>query len=208
MDPAAAAGERIERADPDVSSRPLTGQQLLRVCALAEAGTAASRKPLLVALSSAGGSAAQVAAVRAQDVDLGAGTVTFAGSYARVCALDEWSVRVIARYLRANPTAPGERLCVKADTPPQRAVESVSIRLWRIIKDAGLASRCGISPRSIRLTAARGVLERDGIVAAARFLGSPSLDNTAELLGHDWQHHNNTAAAASDAAAGGEPGDG
>jgi hypothetical protein len=44
------------------------------------------------------------------------------------------------------------------------------------------------------------VLERDGIVAAARFLGSPSLDNTAELLGHDWQHHNTiTASAASDA---------
>ena len=39
-----------------------------------------------------------------------------------------------------------------------------------------------------RLTAARQVLERDGIEAAARFLGSPSLDHTAEALAHDWRH--------------------
>ena len=188
VDPDAAAGDRIKRADPDVPTRPLSDRQLQRVCAVAEAGTAASKKPVLVALSLAGAAAAEAAAVRAQDIDLAAGTVTLLGPCKRVCALDEWSVRVIARYLRANPdTAPHERLCVKADTPPQAAVQSVSIRLWKIIKQAGLASRGGISPGSIRLTAARGVLECDGIIAATRFLGSASLDNTAEALGHDWQ---------------------
>ena len=179
VDPDAAAGDRIKRADPDVPTRPLSDRQLQRVCAVAEAGTAASKKPVL---------AAEAAAVRAQDIDLAAGTVTLLGPCKRVCALDEWSVRAIARYLRANPdTAPHERLCVKADTPPQAAVQSVSIRLWKIIKQAGLASRGGISPGSIRLAAARGVLECDGIIAATRFLGSASLDNTAEALGHDWQ---------------------
>ena len=185
VNPATAAGERIKRTNPDAAARPLTDQQLQRVCAAAETA----------------------AAVRVQDIDLNAATVAFVGPCARVCALDEWSVRVIARYLRANPdTAPDDRLCVKADTPPQTATQSVSIRLWTIIKDAGFASRCGISPRSIRLTAARNVFERDGIVAAARFLGSPSLDNTAELLGHDWQHHNHAAAAGVAACRG--PGDG
>ena len=125
--------------------------------------------------------------MRARDVDLDAGTVSFLGECARVCALDEWSARAIARYLRANPTAPHERLCVKADTPREAAVESVSIRLWKIIKEAGFSSRRGISPRSIRLAAARQVLECEGIVAAARFLGSLSLDNTAEAIGHYWQ---------------------
>ena len=207
VDPATAAGERIKRTNSYASARPLTDRQLQRVCAAAETATAVSRRPVPVALSLAGASAEEAAAVRVQDIDLDAATVAFVGPCARVCALDEWSVRVIARYLRANPdTAPHERLCVKADTLPQSATQSVSIRLWIIIKDAGFASRCGISPRSIRLTAARKVFERDGIVAAARFLGSPSLDHTAELLGHDWQHHNHAAAAGVAACRG--PGDG
>lgn len=193
LDPNVAAGARIKRNDPDVAARPLTDRELDRVCACVDAGTAASRRPLLVALYSAGGSAAEVAAVRARDVDLDAGTVTFLGESARVCALDERSARAIARYLRANPTAPNERLCVKADTPRDAAVDSVSIRMWKILKEAGFSSRGGISPRSVRLAAARQVLERDGIVAAAQFLGSPSLDNTARALGHDWQSQHSTA---------------
>ena len=44
----------------------------------------------------------------------------------------------------------------------------------------------GVSARSIRLTTAREVLRTDGIEAAARFLGSPSLDSTAAALNHDW----------------------
>ena len=202
LDPNTAAGERIKRGDPDVPTRPLSDQELDRVCAHVDDGTAASRRPLLVALYLAGGCAPEAAAVRERDVDLDAGTVTFLGERARVCALDEWSTRAIARYLRANPTAPHERLCVKADTPRDAAVDSVSIRMWKIIKEAGFSSRHGISPRSIRLTAARRVLERDGIVAAARFLGSPSLDNTAHVLGHDWQFRHSTACpAAPDASA-------
>ena len=187
VDPNTAAGERIKRDDPDVPTRPLSDQELDRVCAHVDAGTAASRRPLLVALYRSGGSAPEAAAARARDVDLDAGTVTFLGERARVCALDEWSTRAIARYLRANPTAPHERLCVKADTPRDAAVDSVSIRMWKIIKEAGFSSRSGISPRSTRLASARQVLESEGIVAAARFLGSPSLDNTAEALGHYWQ---------------------
>ncbi|MDE0664818.1 MAG: hypothetical protein OXH67_04425 [Acidimicrobiaceae bacterium] len=193
LDPNVAAGTRIKRGDPDVAARPLTDQELDRLCARVDTGTAASRRPVLVALARAGGSAPEVAAVRARDVDLDAGTVTFLGERARVCALDEWSDRAIARYLRANPAAPDERLCVKADTPSDAAADSVSIRMWKIVKEAGFSSRSGISPRSIRLAAARQVLERDGIVAAAQFLGSPSLDNTAHALGHDWQSQHGTA---------------
>ena len=196
LDPNVAAGTRIKRNDPDVPARPLTDQELDRVCAHVDAGTAASRRALLVAMYMAGGSAAEAAAVRARDIDLDAGTVTFLGERARVCALDEWSARAIARYLRANSTAPDERLCVKADTPRDAAVDSVSIRMWKILKEAGFSSRSGISARSVRLAAARQVLERDGIVATARFLGSPSLDNTAHALGHDWQSQHGTACLA------------
>ena len=187
VDPNTAAGDRIKRGAPDVSARPLTDLELDRVCTHVDAGTAVSRRPLLVALSLAGGSAAEVAAVRARDIDLDVGTVAFLGERARVCALDDWSVRVIDRYLRANPTTPDERLCTRWDTPPARAAHSVSIRLWKVLKEVDFSSRCGVSARSIRLAAARQVFESDGIVAAAQFLGSPTLDNTAEALGYDWR---------------------
>ena len=196
IDPHIAAGERIERSDPDVSARPLTDQQMQAVCDTAASATARSKQPVRVALSLAGGSAAEVAAVRARDVDLDARTVAFAGSGARVCALDEWSARAIARYLAANHTVPDERLCVRADTPHESAAHSVSIQLWTLLKSAEFASRRGVSAGSIRLTAARRVLERDGIAAAARFLGSPSLDSTAEVLGYRWRPHSSAAALA------------
>lgn len=196
VDPNTAAGGRIKRGEPDVATRPLTDLELDRVCAHVDAGTAVSRRPLLVALSSAGGSAAEVAAVRARDIDLGSGTITFLSERARVCALDDWSVRAIDRYLRANPTPPDERLCTKWDTPPETAAHSVSIRLWKVLKEVGFSSCCGVSARSIRLGAARQVLESDGIVAAAQFLGSPSLDSTAQALGHDWQRQHAAASPA------------
>ena len=106
-----------------------------------------------------------------------------------MCALDDWSVQAIRRYLHAYPdTAPDDRLCVAATTPPEYAAQAVSTQLCAVINQAGFADRPEISARSIRLTAARRVRELHGIEAAARFLGSPSLDNTAEALGYDWQH--------------------
>ena len=190
VDPNTAAGETIKRDDPDASARPLTDDELRRICAYADPGAKPSRRSAAFALSKSGGSAAEAAAVRIRDIDLDAGTVTFSGPSARVCALDEWSAQTIARYLRANPpTSPEQRLCVTARTFGERATESVNAQLWKVISEAGFARRADISGRSLRLTAARRVLESDGIEAAARLLGSPSLDNTAKALGYSWQEH-------------------
>ena len=41
--------------------------------------------------------------------------------------------------------------------------------------------------RSIRFAAARKVFEAEGIEAAARFLGTPSLDTAADAVGYDWR---------------------
>ena len=71
--------------------------------------------------------------------------------------------------------------------PPQRAARAVTNQLYAILRAAGLSRLSGVSARSIRLTAARRVLEHENIVAATKFLGSPSLDNTAALLDHAWQ---------------------
>ena len=195
LDPYRLVGDPIAATEPDAPTRLLTDEQLQRVCDRAASGTARSREPLLVAAMLSGASPEDAAAVRASDVDLDAKTIRFAAGSERVCALDEWSAHVFGAYLAANPTAPDERLCVESDTSHDNAVTSVTRRVGRILREAGLESRCGLSPRSIRLTAARRVFERDGIVAATRFLGAPSLDTTARVLAHDWQHRRPAPAA-------------
>ena len=193
VDPDTAAGEPIRRPAAAAGPRTLTDEELSRVCDAAAARLATSKQPLLVALSLAGATAAEVAAVRAKDVNLAEGTVTFLGQSARVCALDDWSAHQLARYLAANSPAPDERLCVRPDTPPDKAAYSVGVRMYQIMRRAGLSGRgSGVAARSIRLTAAQRVLECADIAEAARFLGSRSLDHTAAALGYDW-HSDDTA---------------
>ena len=171
----------------DPSARLLTDHEVQRVCNASVSKRKTSQRQMLVALSLASATAVDVASVRAKDVNLDNKTVRFRGPSARVCALDEWSYQAIGTYLRANPTEPDELLCVKAGMSQRRAARAVTNRLCAILRDAGLGGD-GASPRSIRLTAARKVLESDDIVAAAKFLGSPSLNRTAAALDHAWQH--------------------
>ena len=190
LDPDLAAGDPIPASAPDTPARLLTDTQLQQVCDHLDAVSPRSSEPLLFAFALAGASAADIPEVRARDVDVGAGTVRFVGQNPRTCALDDWSVAAVARYLDAHPGISGDdRLCVKAETPKDRAVMSVTNRLCRVLKQAGLASRSGLCARSIRLTAARRVLESSGLAAAARFLGAQSLDTTAKALNYLWQHH-------------------
>jgi hypothetical protein len=189
IDPHTAAGDAIKRTPPRRRPRPLTDDEDRTACAYADSGAVPSKRSLMVALSRAGGSAATVAAVCFGDIDLDAATVTFTEP-ARVCVLDEWSTQTIARYLRANPDVSADvPVCVKAGTSAERAVESVNTQLWKVLQEAGFGHRSEITGRSLRLTAARRAFERDGIEAAARVIGSPSLDRTAEALGYDWRHH-------------------
>ena len=187
-DAAALVGERIARPTGFVSARPLTAGEADLVRAFADAGLVGSRRAVLVALSFVGGSAQEIAAVRRCDIDLDAAAVRFGGVTARVGLLDDWGVDAVGMFLSGAGSVLGatDRLCVAEGTGPERGAHSVTVRLGRVLRDAGLARRPGVTARSIRLTTAREVLHTDGIEAAARFLGSPSLDSTAAALGYDW----------------------
>ena len=188
IDASALVGARIARPGPAVSARPLTDAEAERVRVYADAGLVASRRSLLVAFSYAGGTAAEVAGVRRRDVDADAGTVVFTAGGSRVAVLDAWGVETVRRFLRNHPAvAGGDLLCVTAGSDVSRGAHSVTVRLGQVLDDAGLSGRPGVTARSIRLTGARRVLEADGIEAAARFLGSPSLDSTAAALGYRWR---------------------
>ena len=167
----------------------MTPEEARRVKEHADAGLLGSRRSLLVVFSFAGGTATEVAGVRMGDVNLDEATVAFRGTYPRVNPLDEWGVSRVARFVRNRAPIPADHpICVTGRVRPERAAHSVTVRLRDVLRDAGLSDREGVSARSIRLTTARGLLETDGIEAAARFLGSPSLDNTAAALGHKWRN--------------------
>ncbi len=189
IDPAELLGVSIARRTESAFTKLLVEEEAELVRVYADAGLVASRRSLIVAFAFAGGTNSEIAAVRMCDVDPEAGTVAFSGEGARICPLDAWGVTTVRRYLRNHPpVAADELLCVTPGDYLTSAAHRVTVRLGQVVRDAGLKGRPGLSARSIRLTTARKILDSDGIEAAARFLGSPSLDTTADALGHQWRH--------------------
>ena len=191
IDPAALIGVRIGRSTADsVVTRPLTVDEAELVREVAEAALSASRTALIVAMAFGGGSASEIAATRLCDIDLAANTIAFGGPRSRVNSLDDWAVLMMRRFLaseRRYRVKADDLLCVTTKTDPASRAHSVTVRLGEVLRDAGLNSAAGVSARSIRLATARTVLDRDGIEAATRFLGSVSLDTTAAALNYHWQ---------------------
>lgn len=187
VDPALRPG-RAPRPATARRSRPQTAAERDLVRAFADRGLVGSRRSAMVALAEAGASPAEIAAARACDVDLAAGTVRLGVDRSRVNPLTGWGAEAIRRVLSVNGIDPadGARLCVTNRISLQQGAQSVATRLCDAIRDAGLAEAPGVTGGSIRLTAAAEVLARGGIEAAARFLGSASLDAAAAALGHHW----------------------
>ena len=186
VDPVALVGEIIRRF-PKAVTRCLTDAECDVLMAKVDMGHKLSRVSVAVALSFAGATVTEVANVRRRDVDLVAGTVTFRGLESRTNPLCSWGADVIGRWLNDHPEVGAEDpLCVSPSTERLAAVKSVAVQLGRAMSRAGLAGLPQVAPRSIRLTEGRRVLESDGIEAAALFLGSPSLDNTALALNYRW----------------------
>ncbi len=181
-------GESISRsASGAVAARPLAfaEEQLVRAHATT---VLPSRRALLVALAFSGASATEIALCRRDDIDIAAGLVSLRGDRARVVASDSSVAGALASVEAGfGPMAGDELVCVTAAVEVERAAHSVTVRLREVLVDAGLADRAGVVARSLRLTTARRVLNADGIEAAARLLGSPSLDGTAEALGYRWR---------------------
>ena len=187
INPAALVGPRIARPTDSVPARPLTHTEADDVRAHGDAGAVASRRSAALAAAFAGGTASEIAALLMRDVDLDAGTVAFSGPAARVGPLDDWGIETLSRFVRNNPPIPpNSPLCVSATTSPSRAAHAVTVRLGQVLRDAHISGRPGVTARSIRLTTANQILQTHGIEAAARFLGSPSLDSTADALGYRW----------------------
>ena len=66
------------------------------------------------------------------------------------------------------------------------AFDELFVEFGAFLRDAGLGRVPGVTAKSIRLGVAQQVLHSDGLEAAARFLGSRSLDGTAASLRYEW----------------------
>ena len=163
--------------------RPLTEAEARLVRANSRSGIIATTLPVLVGLAFAGASASEIARVAAAHIDADRGFVRLSGDRARVNPIDEWARTEIAFHLRnrtdLDPHAP---LCISAGLTLDRATHSVTVRLRRVLVDAGISHRRGVTARSIRYTTAHRICHAHGIVAAARFLGARSLDDTAAVF--------------------------
>jgi len=177
-------GPAIQRDYAD-GSVPLTPAQLLRVEQAASGSLFTSRASFLVALSQAGADAGEVAATSWADIDLRNGTVTFNLDSPRTNPLTPWGIEVLTAASR-NGFDPNQRLCVHNTTSIRRGAQSATVGLSNLLRDAGLARAPGVTAKSIRLGVAQQVLHSDGLEAAARFLGSRSLDGTAASLRYEW----------------------
>lgn len=189
IDPASVVGAKIQQGPPAATARPLRKGELARVCAFADAGLEPTMMTMSVAVSLASASAPEAAEVLVKHIHLDTKTITLTGPAARTVPLEGWPAEVIGRYLAAHPElGPDDLLCVTSTTAPARRARSVLNQLCRVLRNAGFASYPDVSGRSLRLTAARAAFDRDNnLEAAARLLGSPSLDNTAAAIRYDWR---------------------
>ena len=189
INPSELIGPRIPRHGAAVPARPLTDDEAQRARRHADTPLVTSRRPLLLAGAFGGGTATEIAALRLRDLNIAESTITFSGDAARTNPLDGWSIAAFQRWLHNQPEAPDADapLCVTPGMDLFRGAQSVSVRLGEVLREAGLMGRPGVTARSLRLTTARAVLNRDGIEAAALFLGAVSLDTTAAALGHCWR---------------------
>jgi integrase len=165
------------------ATRPLTEREMHAVHVHAYHWLVPTRRPLVVALAEAGGSAAEIATVEAGDIDLEQGTVTFRGDDARSNPIPPVALDGLRAALAAGAGVGERRLTVSDALDIDRAKRSVTQELSSVIRDAGLSTVARVSGRSIALHHALALFHRDGIGAAVRFLGARSVDTTMRSLG-------------------------
>ena len=188
VDPNALVRGAVIAEDGKRKTKLLSDTQLAKVKAHADPGQLPSRRSVTVALSESGAKPAEIPAVCLADIDLTKRTVKLDSTgKTRSNPLSEWACRTIERRIQHSPpSSHAEPLCIRPATSPDGAARSIRTQLSQLMRQAGLGHIDGITGTSIRYTAARKVFEGAGIEAAARFLGTCSLDTAAAAVGHDW----------------------
>jgi hypothetical protein len=174
------------KSSVDDPSRALDEMEMNRVRDVSYHWLIPTRRPIVVALSEAGGSSREIGMVTASDLDLEAGSVRFIGEADRINEIPRVALEALRRVFSDGYPLVG-RLVTSEALDIERASQSVNTELSRVIREAGLRGSSGAVGKSIRLTAANQILETKGLLEAARYVGADSLDRLAAALRFDWK---------------------
>jgi hypothetical protein len=172
------------------TTRPMTEEEIKQIQVMTHNVLIPTGEELLLALALCGASPSEIAVVCTQDIDIDARLIQLWGESERTNQIDDWSLGVMSEAVMRIPDS--TPMVVRPDLPIQRAAHTVTVRLNRLIRQAGFSSSAEfeLTGVSIRLGAARKVFDSDGLEAAAIFLGNQSLDATAKALRYDWWAQN------------------
>lgn len=169
-------------------TRPLTDNEIRAGRASSVDTLSESRMPSVWALAEATATTHEIPRVRAEHVDLDAGTVWLSGSAkteSRAAGLTDWGVRVLARRLDTIDRGTSLTYEGRGSAPSMQA--SSSMALARVLNRAGLRDDPAVKPESVRGWAGQHIWKQTAkIEAAAIGLGCKSLDTAAAIIGYEW----------------------
>lgn len=171
---------------PGPGTRPLSDEEVERAEWASLTTVLATREPSIWALAEAGGSTTEIGQVAAADLRLDTAEVRFAGgprTNPHIGVLTEWGVRQLSKRVRTGVPY------LASDSVQPRTANGCAATVTDVLRRAGLADRCGVSPRSVTAWAGVKIFERTRRVEdVATGLGWDSLDRVAALITHDWRN--------------------
>lgn len=173
--------------------RPLHDDEAALVRLFAEHATP-TRHAATTALLLAGAHTSELGHIRITDIDTTNHTVWAHGSTKhrpRQLILDTWAQRVLTQritHLSEQGGNPETIVCTGSEGSDAQRQARVCVTVRDVLTRAGLSTTPGIKPSSLTAHAARRAFDDSGrIEAAARLLGSGSLDGVATLIGYQWR---------------------
>ena len=180
--------------DAVAGPRPLTDVEVAECRLMSDRTLSQTRLPACWALAEATLTTGEMSRLVVGDVDLVSGTLDTPGlsrgPVARTVPLTDWGAEALARRVEELVRGGGD-----ASTPVvYRSGRSLNgggatagQAINRILTYAGLSNDPSATAKSVIAWRARKAFEQSGrIEAAARLIGSSSLDATARLIGLDW----------------------
>ena len=180
--------------DAVAGPRPLTDVEVAECRLMSDRTLSQTRLPACWALAEATLTTGEMSRLVVGDVDLVSGTLDTPGlsrgPVARTVPLTDWGAEALARRVEDLFGGGGD-----ASTPVvYRSGRSLNgggatagQAINRILTYAGLSNDPSATAKSVIAWRARKAFEQSGrIEAAARLIGSSSLDSTARLIGLDW----------------------
>ncbi len=180
--------------DAVAGPRPLTDVEVAECRLMSDRTLSQTRLPACWALAEATLTTGEMSRLVVGDVDLASGTLDTPGlsrgPVARTVPLTDWGAAALARRVEELVGGGGD-----ASTPVvYRSGRSLNgggatagQAINRILTYAGLSNDPSATAKSVIAWRARKAFEQSGrIEAAARLIGSSSLDATARLIGLDW----------------------